>query len=164
MTPITIIILAAIGLVVVRQFQAREMRTGPLVAIPLLLIGLGIEAFAGRPPIGALGIALFAANAAVSVGFGAWRGHSERIWRTANGAAWRQGTTATAALWAASIASRLIAVAVARALGDHSPATGQLELLLGLSFAAQHAVLAVRSGATGERRVDRITATPELTV
>jgi hypothetical protein len=146
MTPITLIIIAGIGLVIVRQFQARELRTGPLLAIPIVLIALGLQTFSAGPPTTAAGIAVFAVSVLVSIGVGVLRGRSERIWHTANGAPWRQATSRTALLWAASIAARVVALLIARAAGDHSPATAQVELLLGLSFAAQHAVLARRAG------------------
>ena len=67
------------------------------------------------------------------------------MWRTSEGATWRKGTPVTAALWAASIAARLIAIIVAHTLGVHS-AAGELELLLGISLAAQHVVIATRTG------------------
>lgn len=146
MTPITLIILVAICLVIVRQFQARTLRPGPLVAIPVMLIGLGVQAFSANPPTNAGGVALFDASVVASVIVGVFRGRSERVWHTADGATWRQATSLTAGLWVASIATRVIAVLVARSIGDHSPATAQLELLLGLSFAAQHTVLALRAG------------------
>ena len=148
MTPITLIVILGICLVIVRQFQARELRTGRLVAIPVMLIGLGLQAFwptADQRP----GWALFAVTVAAGIGLGALRGRSERIWFTSNGAPWRQATTRTALLWSASLAARLLALLIARAASDHSPATAQIELLLGLSFAAQHAVLASRADLLG---------------
>jgi hypothetical protein len=145
-TPITLIIIIGICVVITRQFQARELRTGPLVAIPLLLIGLGLQMFSANPPTTVMGLVLFGASVVLSIGFGVLRGRSERIWHTTNAAPWRQATTQTALLWAASLAARILTAQIAPAVGDHTSATAQLELLLGLSFAAQHTVLAYRAG------------------
>jgi hypothetical protein len=147
MTAIDIILLAAAGLAIARQFQARQLRPAALVAVPVVLVALGFGSLLHQPPAGAGAAMLFAASVALALVLGAWRGRSERLWRGADGALWRRATVATAALWAASIAARLLALAAARALGEHTPLGGQLEIFLGLSLAAQHAVLAVRGGA-----------------
>ena len=56
MTSITVLIIIGMCVVITRQFQVRELRTGPLVAIPLLLIGLGLQTFSVNPPTTATGL------------------------------------------------------------------------------------------------------------
>lgn len=149
MTPTTLIIIAAIGLAIARQFQARELRVAPLVMIPVILISLGIPTLAAAAPTTTFGIALFLASVPVSIGLGVLRGRSEHVWHATDGKAWRRATVTTGLFWAASIATRLVAVVLARLAGDHSSMSAQIELLLGLSFAAQHLVLASRAGLIG---------------
>jgi hypothetical protein len=145
MSPIAILILAAVAVMIVRQFKARAVRPAALAAVPLVLITLGAQGVAAHQ-LGTVALILLAANVVISVALGGLRGRSEHLWRSAGGATWRKGTPVTAALWAASIAARLIATIVAHALGVHSAAAGELELLLGISLAAQHVVIATRSG------------------
>ena len=148
MTPITIVILAAVVLIVARQFMARPMRTLPLVAVPLVLVGLGLQGTLAHH-LGATGAVLAGVSLAVSAGLGALRGRSERVWRTADGTLFRQGTKVTAGLWLLSIAIRLVAVGLDRAAGVHTPTGPALELFLGASLAVQHAVIASRAGLIG---------------
>jgi hypothetical protein len=143
---VTVIILAVAALVVFRQFQARTVRPGPLVAIPLALVGLGCQSLLTQPPSGGRTISFLAANIVISVALGAWRGRTERIWRTADGATWRQGTAVTMALWIVSIAARVVTIPVGHAFGAHAVAGSEIELMLGLSLAAQHLVIANRAG------------------
>jgi hypothetical protein len=145
MSPIAILILAIVAVMVVRQFKARTLRPAPLVGVPLVLIALGVQSLHVHQ-LDTVAAALLAANVVISVALGTLRGRSEHVWRTPAGDTWRKGTSSTAALWAASIAARLIATIVARTLGVHSAAAGELELLLGISLAAQHAVIATRAG------------------
>lgn len=145
MSPIAILILAGVALMVARQFKARALRPAALVAVPLVLVALGAQSVASHR-LGMVAVGVLAANVAISLALGALRGRSERVWRTPDGTTWRKNTATTAVLWAASIAARALAVVIARALGVHGNPAGELELLLGISLAAQHAAIAIRAG------------------
>jgi hypothetical protein len=52
-------------------------------------------------------------------------------------------------LWAGTVVARVAAAGAAVALGVHTPFGGELELFLGISLAAQYAVVAARCGLIG---------------
>jgi hypothetical protein len=141
---ITLVVLLVAGLVIARQFRPRPMRAVPMVAVPLVLAALGAQALLAGPRVGDAGIAILAFGAVVAAILGLLRGRSERLWTSDAGAVLRQGTRLTALLWLAALAVRVATVPVEHAVGDHVAVGAQLELLLGLSLAAQHAVLFTR--------------------
>ena len=144
MSPLALLIIAAVLLVIVRQFQPRPIRPLGLIAIPAVLLLLGH--YTGSL---AVVVALLAADLVLSVVLGYVRGESERVWRAADGAAYRRGTRTTAALWGVSIAARVAASLAASPLGVHAARANDLSLLLGASFASQHVVIARRAGLLG---------------
>jgi hypothetical protein len=86
------------------------------------------------------------------------RGRSALVWQDADGTWWRRGTRTTAALWIGTIAVRIGTIVGARLLGDHdATSAGAIELALGVSLAAQFAVIALRCGL-----VDAGSAIPSL--
>jgi hypothetical protein len=137
------ILIAAIALIVIyRQFQTRAISTRGLVILPLALLVLGANGLAQTPPKGALAI-----GAAIGIGLGALRGRSVLVWQDTGGTWWRRGTRTTAALWVGTIAVRIGVIVGARLLGDHdATSSGSIELALGVSLAAQFAVIALRCG------------------
>ena len=152
-----ILIAAAVLLIIARQFQTREVTGRSLVVIPLVLIGLGTLQLVSAPPSGALVLGVLALDAGAGIVLGALRGRSIRVWRASDGTWLRKGTTATALLWAVSIAARVAIVALARILGVHdAAAAGPLELAFGASLAAQYAVIGRRCGLVGRVALRRI--------
>jgi hypothetical protein len=142
-----ILIAAAILFVIYRQFQTRDVSARGLIVIPLVLVALAAQNLATAPPAGALAIAALALDVAAGIVLGVLRGRSLRVWRDGDGTWWRTGTAATAALWIASIAVRIGIIVGARALGvADASAAGPLELAVGISLAAQYAVVALRCG------------------
>ena len=148
MSPIDLIVLAGVSLLVFRQARPRAVRPVALVAVPVVLVALGTPVVLAGP-LGAAAIGLVAVNVVISVGFGVLRGRSERLWRSADGVIWRRSTRRTAVLWLATVAARVAAAGAAVALGVHTPFGGELELFLGISLAAQYAVVAARCGFVG---------------
>lgn len=147
MSPLALLIIAAVLLVIVRQFQPRPIRPLGLIAIPAVLLLLGLRGhYTGSLAVVA---AVLAADLLLSVVLGYVRGESERVWRAADGAAYRRGTRTTAALWGVSIAARVAASLAASPLGVHAARANELSLLLGASFASQHVVIARRAGLLG---------------
>jgi hypothetical protein len=142
------ILIAAIALIVIyRQFQTRAISTRGLVILPLALLVLGANGLAQTPPKGALAIGALALEAAIGIGLGALRGRSVLVWQDTGGTWWRRGTRTTAALWVGTIAVRIGVIVGARLLGDHdATSSGSIELALGVSLAAQFAVIALRCG------------------
>jgi hypothetical protein len=113
-----------------------------------VLVALGVPVVLGGP-LSPVAIGLLAANLAISIGFGLVRGRSERLWRSSDGVIWRRSTRRTAMLWAGTVVARVAAAGAAVALGVHTPFGGELELFLGISLAAQYAVVAARCGLIG---------------
>ena len=148
MSLIALIVLAGVSLAVYRQARPRPLRPAALVAVPVVLIVLGAPVVLGGP-LSTAAIGLLVVNLVVSVGFGVMRGRSERLWRAADGVIWRSSTRRTALLWAGTVLARVAAAGAAVALGVHAPLGGELELFLGISLAAQFAVVAARSGLVG---------------
>jgi hypothetical protein len=87
-------------------------------------------------------------SAALSLGLGAWRGYTIRVWRDADGTWWRQGSALTLVLWGVLIVARVLLYGVGVAVG-HREASGLGAVLvtLALSFAARNTATALRMNA-----------------
>src|ERR1700753_704020 len=103
--------IAVVALLIVRQMSTRPVRETSAARIILILGVIGIVEMVNaskhhtvRP--GA--VALIVLGLVLAGGFGAWRATTVRVWRDANGAAWRKGTAATAVLWIIAIATHIV--------------------------------------------------------
>jgi hypothetical protein len=133
---------AAAVLLVLRQFVPGAVRPRVLLALPLVLGLVGVQAVAAAPPATAVALLLFSANVAAALTLGLLRGASMRVWRAADGVAMRQGTTLTLVLWAVSIAIRVGLGLLDR--GQLPPDT--IAFFLAATFGAQNLVLWLRTG------------------
>jgi hypothetical protein len=130
-------------LVFVRQFQPHPLKSRFLVIGPAILAFFGLQGLTHLDSVEAA--AFFALNTAVAVIFGIWRGYTFRVWAQ-NGEPWLQGTFAKLTLWVAAVAVRVVLMGVGHAAGLTSAGTvAQLALLLGITFAAQNAVIWIRT-------------------
>lgn len=130
-------------LVFVRQFQPHPLQSRFLVIGPAILAFVGLQGLTYLDSVEAA--AFFSLNAAVAVAFGVWRGYTFRVWAQ-NGEPWLQGTLATLMLWIAAVAVRVVLMGVGHAAGLSAAGTvAQLSLLLGITFAAQNAVIWLRT-------------------
>lgn len=139
---------AAVAWVLARQVQVARVKPRLLVLAPLVLAFFGIRSLPASTWRVPAGLALLAVSAVLSLGLGAWRGQTIRVWRDADGTWWRQGSVLTLALWGVLIAARGLLYGAGVAVG-HREASGLGAVLvtLALSFAAQNTVTALRMNA-----------------
>ena len=95
-----------VGLLLVRQMQARPTRETSSVRIVLVLAVIGIfqiKDAIGSQSLGATTVGWLVLSLIIGAAMGAIRAVTVKIWRTDTGVAWRKGTTLTAALWLISL-------------------------------------------------------------
>jgi hypothetical protein len=143
------IIILAVAALLIRQFRAREIRTGLFIAVPAVLLGLAARALDHTPPATAASVALLAVGATTAIALGILRGVSERVWHAPDGSALHQSTIVTLLLWVATVAVRGIVIVAERTLGVHVDVAAEIELVCGASLAAQFAVVSWRAGLLG---------------
>jgi hypothetical protein len=157
--------IALFGFGIYRQFVRRPVEPTRLLLVPVALGAYGLVQLA-KEPTDAASLAWLALDLAVAVALGVWRGRTMRVWRADGGAAGEaedadggaarsaaeapsstamsQGTRLTAIGWGASIAIRVL-VGFAGATLGMATGLGGLLLAVGATFAAQNAVLVLRS-------------------
>jgi hypothetical protein len=136
---------AAVVWVLARQVQLARVKPRLLLLAPLVLAFFGIRSLPASTWRMPADLALLAVSAALSLGLGAWRGQTIKVWRDADSTWWRQGSVLTLVLWGVLIAARGLLYGVGVAVG-HREASGLGAVLvtLALSFAAQNTVTALR--------------------
>lgn len=154
-----LLIAAAVIWVLARQIQLARVKPRLLLLAPLVLAFFGIRSLPASTWRVPADLGLLAVSAALSLGLGAWRGQTIRVWRDADGSWWRQGSMFTLALWGVLAIARGLLYAVGAAVGHREAVgLGAVLLTLALSFAAQNTVTALRmNGAPplpGDRRAD----------
>jgi hypothetical protein len=140
-----LLIAAAVIWVLARQVQPARVKPRLLVLAPLVLAFFGIRSLPASTWRVPADLALLAVSAALSLGLGAWRGQTIRVWRNADGTWWRQGSMLTLVLWGVLIAARGLLYGVDVAVGHREASDlGAVLVTLALSFAAQNTVTALR--------------------
>jgi hypothetical protein len=142
-----LLIAAAVVWILWRQVKAQPVRAKLLVLVPVAMAYFGIRDTAPGTWTDSADVALIAVGALASAGIGLVRGTTIRVWRERDGAWWSKGSKMTLALWGAMILVRVVLDGAAHVSG-HSAAAGLGPSLLsvGLSFAGQNAVIAMRTG------------------
>ncbi|WP_067172326.1 hypothetical protein [Microtetraspora niveoalba] len=149
MEPLQIAVLsvAVVLFVVYRQMMTRRTeRRGILVLGGLMMLaGLagGGVVDTGHVALGTLTLVL---ELACAVAFGFLRAATVRVWRDETGVTWSRGTGWTAAVWLASLASRIALLGGGYALGLASAPTSVL-LFVGLTIAVQSVLVTRRARA-----------------
>lgn len=146
-------VLVAIGVIVFvvgQQLIGSAVTGRRTVVLPAVLTVIGIVDLAGhKSHPGATDVALLAVEGAVAVAIGVALGVMTRLERR-DGHLWAQLPKQGLWLWAALIASRLVATGIAHASGAHVAAgTSAILLTLGLNRVAQAAVVVPRAIAAG---------------
>ncbi|HEX4213728.1 MAG TPA: hypothetical protein VIA06_10460 [Candidatus Dormibacteraeota bacterium] len=136
--------------VLARRLAGHPLSARRLFILPVVAVGLGlIELVNGAPAhVKPLDVELLLLSALISIGLGAWRGLTVRIF-VRGGFPWQRYTAATVLLWIVQIAAKF-AVTYGGEKGGATLAssTWALILTLGLSLAAEAAVIAPRALAT----------------
>jgi hypothetical protein len=144
-----------LAIVIVVYVLARRLAGQPISArrlflLPLVAAGLGlIELVNGAPDvIRPIDVELLVLSTLVSIGLGAWRGLTIQV-SVRGGYPWQRYTGATVALWAVLILAKIaVTYGGERAGATLTSGTWALLLTLGLSLAAESAVVAPRALAT----------------
>ena len=101
-----LLIVAAVVWVLARQVQVARVKPRLLVLAPLVLAFFGIRSLPASTWRVPADLTLLAVSAALSLGLGAWRGLTIKVWRDADGTWWRKGSVLTLVLWGVLIAAR----------------------------------------------------------
>ena len=143
-----LLIVAAVVWVLARQVQVAQVKPRLPVLAPLVLASFGIRSLPASTWRVPADLALLAVSAALSLGLGAWRGQTIKVWRDADGTWWRKGSVLTLVLWGVLIVARGLLYGVGVAVGHRDASDlGAVLVTLALSFAAQNTVTALRMNA-----------------
>jgi hypothetical protein len=128
-----VLIIAVVGYVLFRQFQARRWNPNPrrLLVVPAVLAFMALrDPHLLDPHHQALAAVFLVGGVLVEIGLGAVWGFTTRLWADADGAVWSKGTMASFFAWIGMMVVRIALYAAAAALGV---AQGQAGLLLALA-------------------------------
>jgi membrane protein CcdC involved in cytochrome C biogenesis len=142
----TILIAAAVVVFIIyQQLRTRPVTARQLILPPAFLAFLGITNLSHHAPASSAGDIALGLSVLVALLFGFARGIATRVWWV-EGIAVRKGSTITVLLWIVGIALRLAIAVVARREGvPTSVSTGEIPLFLGITLAAQNAVIWMRA-------------------
>jgi hypothetical protein len=142
-----LVIIAAVALVLVRQFRTERLATGrKWWLLPAILGFVALRDGGLTDPHHMTGsVALLAVEMLVSVGTGIGWAFTTRLWADERGDVWTKGTAATAGAWAGGIAARVAVAGVGLAMGVH---LGSSAFMLGfaVSLLARTGILMWRAG------------------
>jgi hypothetical protein len=143
------VVAAAICFVVVSQVRGQSLQFRRLVALPLVLIVIGLSGLSGMTGVGAADIACITASAAIGAAIGLAQGRMTHL-ESRNGTLWGRLPARGLWLWAALIASRLVMMVVAHGIGaDAAASADSVLVVLGINRLTQAGVIAGRAGRSG---------------
>jgi hypothetical protein len=142
-----IILAALLGWSLSRQMREHAVTREGLIKLPLIFGGIGLLSLsASDMPHGSLAVVEVIVSVGLSVGLGMVRGALMPTWRGEAGQWMTRGNRTTIALWVGLVASKFVIGAIGSITGLYSSTgTGEIFLILGLSFAAQNYILARRT-------------------
>ncbi|AEN12818.1 MULTISPECIES: DUF1453 family protein [unclassified Streptomyces] len=142
----TLLIVAVIALVVVRQFSAQKITADQRwwVLPGVLLLVAARNGAVLDPRHGTLSVLLLAAGLLVGLVTGAGWGWTARMWQGPDGSVWSNGTKATVWVWSAGLALRASLAGAAVLAGVHQSAAPLL-MSLAAMLLARGGVLASRA-------------------
>jgi hypothetical protein len=140
---------AVVALVIYRQGVTRPVRERSAARLVLILGIIGVVEMVNASKAHHLGpstIGWIVVGLLIGAGLGAARAATTRVWRDANGTAWRRGSVLTAALWIVSLAAHF----GIDALIDHSTTakglgSADILLYLAVSLGVQREVIRLRA-------------------
>ena len=141
-----LLIVAVIGVVVVRQVRPRRITAGGRWwLVPLVMGGLALRD-GGLVDSGHRGasVALLVAETAIGALLGLAWAATTRVWTAEDGEVWAQGTRVTVAVWLGGIAVRVALYGVAAAMGvrQHS---GSVLLALAVTLLIRGGAMTLRA-------------------
>ena len=132
------------GFMVWNQLRTRQVALRRLVALPVILVALGLLQVGPNITRTSLAVLLLAVGLILAVVLGVARGFAIKIWVGADGSFWRRGGALLAALWLVSLAAKA-GLDYAGAAGGAAFSGSAILMELGVTLAAQNLVVAVRS-------------------
>lgn len=140
-----IVALLIVVFIIYQQMRTRTIEPRRLIVVPVILALLGLFNLQKHSPATTAADIALGASVSTAIVFGIARGMSVRIVRAGGGPV-RTGTAITLLLWVAGIAVRVVIGILAGKSGvSTSVSTGELPLFLGITLAAQNALIWVRS-------------------
>jgi membrane protein CcdC involved in cytochrome C biogenesis len=145
-----IVVAAAVLVVVIgRRLAGEPVQAKRVAVLPLILAVVGLYQVAQAPHLSAFDIGVVAVEGLVAVGLGVVRGSTIRVY-VRDGHLWQKYTWPTVGVWIGSILVRFGMVGGAVLLGaDRSVMQTAVLLTLGLTFAGEGAMIALRGRALG---------------
>jgi hypothetical protein len=146
MSAVEILLIAAVVVYVVgARLAGQPLQAKRLVVIPAAMSIYGLTQL-GHP--GATAIVALAVEAAIGFGLGLLRGVTIHVYEKA-GHLWFRYRPLTLAVWAATIAVRVVIALGTHAVGVNLPTTGAILVSFGLSLFGEAAVIATRAQRLG---------------
>jgi hypothetical protein len=146
MGPVEIIlIVAAVVYVLGGRLAGQPLQARRLVLIPAAMTIYGLTQLSHLDTMSIAGLVV---EAAIGFGLGLLRGVTIRVYEKA-GHLWFRYRPLTLAVWAATIAVRVVIAFGAHAVGVNLPTAGALLVSFGLSLFGEAAVIAVRAQSLG---------------
>jgi hypothetical protein len=145
-----IVVAAAIIVFVIgRRLAGEPLKAGRVTILPLAVAVIGLYQVSNAPHLSPTDVGLIAVEAVVAVGLGLLRGSTIKVF-VRDGHLWQKYSWATVGLWVTSILLRFGMAGAAVLLGaDRSVMQTAILLTLGLTFAGEGAVIALRARALG---------------
>jgi hypothetical protein len=141
-----LLVVAAVGYVLLSRWRGRPIEPRRLLVMPGVLTGYGLLLLtrSASHGTGLVDVALVAAGIAVSGGMGLVRGITVAV-VVRDGRPWMRYRLLTLALWAATVAVRLVVTAISSAAGASAAMRGPgIVLSVGVTLLAEGAVVAHR--------------------
>lgn len=146
MTVLDIVLgLLILALILWNQVRTRKVSGGRLVAIPLIVIVIGLlQAGSGGLTRTSLGVLLLVLGLVLAVILGVARGYAMKIWVGPDGQFWRRGGALLVALWLVSVAVK-VGIDLGGAAAGAKIAGAALLIELGVTLGVQNVIVAGRS-------------------
>ena len=130
-----------------RQMHEHRITREGLIKLPVIFAAVGALSLTSQDiPTDAAAVSYIALSLGLSIALGVWRGAVIPAWQDAAGEWMSKGNRLTITLWIVLIAAKFAMGTVASITGWFPvSSTGEVFLFLGLSFAAQNAVVARRT-------------------
>ncbi len=151
-SPLTILlVVAAVGYVLWSRMKGQPLKLKRLLVLPAILTVLGITDLTGSsaPHLTPKDIAFLVIGAVISAVLGAARGATIELYPQ-RGELWQRYRRITVGLWITLIATKLVVLVIASAVGASAGGgTSSLLLCLGVSLLAEAAIVGPRARSTG---------------
>jgi hypothetical protein len=150
MSAVQMLLVAAVVVYLIGKRFAGAPVGARSIVLPLVMAGYGLVQLAGKGDhaLGVLSIALLAIEALISVGAGAARAATIKLY-VRDGHLWQRYSIVTLGVWVAMVALRIGFIAAGNTFGAALPGVGTLLFTFGLSMVVESLLVSKRAAATG---------------